>query len=195
MAAMGARGVATRLAAIRQEGYASGSYSTGRQFVRDVAALCKTYPAEMTRRLPKGGTVLASLSAATTPVALEYLMNGPRFFARNPNVPHGYGTTKNKAFHRQLKSFFRNITQQSGRNAQVVAGVATLAKLVAGHMSRAQVVREIREKDLIACVSTMLDATPPQIQPTLAHKSAQYSRVSVRQQTALPPNAKKSRKV
>ena len=109
--------------------------------------------------------------------------------------PHGYGTTQNEAFHLQLKSFFRNITQQSGRNAQVVAGVATLAKLVAGHMSRAQVVREIREKDLIACVSTMLDATPPQIRPTLAHKGAQYSRVSTRQQTALPPNAKKSRKV
>ena len=60
-----------------------------------------------------------------------------------------YGTTRNEAFHRQLKSYFRNVMRQTRRNAQVVCEIATLGKAIAGKMDKAEVIHDLEEHDLL----------------------------------------------
>ena len=65
----------------------------------------------------------ASLAFATAPRQVEYLLNLSRCAARRPEVDVPYGTTRNEAAHNQLKSYFRNVILQTGRNAQMIAAV------------------------------------------------------------------------
>jgi hypothetical protein len=125
--------------------YLQSGYTSENCFVKDIAALAITYPCAMRRRDAKGVTVLSSLTAATSPVQLGYLFNLPRFIARNPTHAVMYGTTRNEAFHAELKAFFRNIVKQTKRNAEHVASVVTLVKLVAGGMQRCALQRDHRQ--------------------------------------------------
>ena len=80
-------------------------------FAADVAAIAKSYSADMARKVDGKSktTVLASLQFATRPRALEYLMNNSRFFARNPALQGVFEATRNEAFHKQLKGYWRNV--------------------------------------------------------------------------------------
>ena len=104
---------------IEAQEYPDAPYADAAQFLRDIAAIAKSHPDAMSKRLKEkgkdehSGTVRGSLSFAVRPQGLEYLMNGPRFFARNPTVQSVYGTTRNEAFHRQLKGYWR-IVRVSG---------------------------------------------------------------------------------
>ena len=42
------------------------------------------------------------------------------------------GTLRNEAYHRHLEAMWRNVMQQTGRNADRVADIATLTQLVVG---------------------------------------------------------------
>ena len=123
MQTMTQRMATRRHSAIMSERYEQQPYATGRGFLMDVAALCKVFPESLKNRL-KDGSVLSSLAHATRPEGLEYLMNFARFVQRYPQETVPYGTTRNEAFHRQLKSFFRNIMHQSARNARIVCDIA-----------------------------------------------------------------------
>ena len=74
----------------------------------------------------------SSLEFATSPTEVEYLLNISRYISRNPDVKVMYGTTRNEAFHNQLKAYYRNVMLQTGRNATLVASIVTAAKLVSG---------------------------------------------------------------
>ena len=80
----------------------------------------------------KATTVLTSLKHSTRPAGLEYLMNGARFASRYPNIKLMPGTLRNEAYHRHLEAMWRNVMQQTGRNADRVADIATLTQLVVG---------------------------------------------------------------
>ena len=121
---------------VRKEGYSMEPYSSTRMFVEDVAAISSEYPREMERHTAKNVTVANSLRHATLPTALEYLFNNTRFIARNEGVDVVYGTTRNEAFHRELKGFFANVRCVRIRRAQLIGEIVTLAKLVAGAMVR-----------------------------------------------------------
>eukprot|EP00973_Karenia_brevis_P040920 5662360-Karenia_brevis.AAC.1 len=95
-----------------------------------MAAICKKFPNMMPKRTGKNTNVLGSLTFATSPQQLAYLQNYAKFIAEHPDIDVMYGTTKNEAFHAQLKSYFRNVMIQTRRNAKAVCQIATLAKLI-----------------------------------------------------------------
>jgi hypothetical protein len=118
-------------------------------FVRDVAALTIVFHKDMARKVAKGTTVKQSLIHATSPLNLEYLANIGRFGSRNPSVQLLTGTTHNEAYHLELKSFFRNVMHQTKEHAQLICKVATLSKLIALVMSKAELSVEMRQADSI----------------------------------------------
>ena len=59
------------------------------------------------------------------------------------------GTTHNEAYHKELKAFFRNVMKQSAAHARMIADVATIVKLIALMMQKAEVSREHRQVDLL----------------------------------------------
>ena len=130
-------------------GYGRTPYVTVMDFLKNVAALAKSYPDQMTRTVEKNLTVLGSLEISTAPKSLGYLMNGCRFQARHPEVPMLYGTTHNKAYHLEQKSFWRNVMIQTGRHARMIAKVATTTKLIGSVMVRATLVNQMRQTDLV----------------------------------------------
>ena len=96
-------------------------------------------------------------------------MNGSRFAARNPGLQKMYGTTRNEAFHEQLEAFWRNVVQQTGRNVHVVAGVATLAKLLAGQLQAKNYTIGHREHELLRTASAILMTEPLRFEPLFNH--------------------------
>jgi hypothetical protein len=131
-------------------------------------------------------------SSSTRPVLLEYLMNGSRFASRNPGVAMMSGTRRNEAYHQQLKSMFRNVMFQTGRNAQVVADIATLVKLLAGLMKRkCPLTVQHREHDLVRHVAASLMDDPLKFEPLMEHKVVKDLVVI---SSELPPNVKTMRK-
>ena len=64
------------------------------------------------------------------------MLNFARFVARNLTIPMPYGTTRNEAWHKELKAFFANVYYQTGRNAAIVGKIATLVKLIAGVLDK-----------------------------------------------------------
>jgi hypothetical protein len=185
---------ARRRTTIGKEGFIHKPYTAGQQLLRDIAALAKEFPDELTRKIPKGGTVLSALKKSTEPTQLEYLLNGPRCFMRNPGIPLTYGTTRNEAFHRQLRSFFRNIIYQSGRNAHMVASIATVAKLLAGYMDRPETTVDIDEAALLKTVASNLADSPATFSPLLDMIRPTRVHVDADAQESLPLNAKRIRK-
>jgi hypothetical protein len=129
--------------------YDTTAYGSIILFLKDVAALTKVYSAEMDRRVAGGGTIRGSLDAATTPVALGYIMNIARFASRHPNVPVLRGTTHNEAFHLEQKAFWRNVMKQTARHARLIARVVTLVKLIALVMKKTDCVCLPRQTELL----------------------------------------------
>ena len=112
--------------------YATQAYTSIDNLIEDVAAICKKYPTMMGRSTGKRSTVRSSLVDAFSKGKVGYIINYGLFVARNRDVDMPTGTTANEAFANQLKTWFRNVLFQTGRNANIVLAIATLAKLIAG---------------------------------------------------------------
>ena len=136
-------------------------------------------------------TVLSSLQHATSSQNLGYLMNLSLFAKRNPTVEIIFGTTRNEAFHMQLKSFFRNIYHQTGRNATLIYQVATLVKLIAGNISKCSATSVFREHQLLRSVVATMRARTEPLTPKIRCKARKNPKVDV---DSLPPKAKTLRK-
>ena len=67
---------------------------------------------------------------------MEYLFNGPRFYARNPSANRMYGTTSCEAVHGELARFFRQTMQQTSRCAIVMVDWFCFKKVVVGMLQR-----------------------------------------------------------
>jgi hypothetical protein len=183
-----------RLKAIQADTYPLEPYASALDHLTDVAALVVLFPEEMHRKKPGRGnpTILKSLRHSTRPVLLEYLMNASRFGARNPDIPMMTGTRRNEAYHQQLKSMFRNVMFQTGRNARVVADIATLVKLLAGFVQReCPLTIQHREHELLRHVATSLMDDPLKFEPLMDHRVVKDPVLIA---SALPPNAKTMRK-
>ena len=102
-------------------------------------------------------------------------------------------TTRNEAFHRQLKAFYRNVMVQSARNATVVAAIATLSQLIAGGMARAATSTKVSQSDLLRIAASVLDSQMPSFEPRL-DVTVSRTHVSVAQQADLPPGVKRPRR-
>ena len=142
--------------------------------MKDVAALVKQYPEEMRRTIGTGKkktTVKSSLKAALAPAAVGYLMNIGRFLARNPDVATLHGTTHNEAYHKELKSFLRNVMRQTRRHAQMIAGVATFVKLVSSVMNTAHCVVRYEQVDLLNAFNQTLLANGLPVSGRIVHAS------------------------
>ena len=101
-----------------------------------------------------------------------------------------YGTTRNEAFHNQLKAFFRNVMHQTGRNAGNVCRVVTLSKLLAGAVGRSQLTRKVRETMRMSVASAMLRKSEYTFSPPLDIVVRANQKVDV---DSLPASAKKLR--
>ena len=149
-----------RVKKIDEHGYSDTMYSRIADFVRDVAALTRVYPKFMKRK-PKGKkstSVLNSVCFASSPVELEYLSNGPRFMARNPDVPMPYGTTPNEAVQGECAKYYTPVTQQRHEHARVVAGTITLRKLLDGALARVPLSRSMTKCRLLQTTANMMVA-------------------------------------
>ena len=139
--------------------------------------------------------VRASLAFATSPRQVEYLLNLSRFAARHPEVDVPYGTTRNEAAHNQLKSFYRNVLHQTGRNAQMVAAVCTSAKLLAGWMQRIPNLADVRreEHEVLRYALSSIAGSPPDltVRPRMRGKTRHNPSVD---ENALPQGAKRLRR-
>jgi len=188
VANMSDRTAAQRFAAIASSKYPEQQYASIGHFVKDVAALAKSFPEDMRR---KNGFAMKSLQHATRPVSLEYLMNGSRFAARHPDVVMPYGTTKNEATHAQLKAFWRNVFHQTSRHASIISAVATLAKLLASFMSETKSISRVQECTRLRQIAQMLLQQPLNFLPVV-NRRAVIPQVPAL--AALPPGVKVPRK-
>ena len=160
-------------------------------FVEDVAAICKMFPHMMERKTDGQTTVFASLAYATTPNQLGYLMNFAKFVARHTDMEVMYGTTRNEAFHSQLKSYFRNIMIQSRRNAKVVCQIATMGKLIGGTLSSVPTIFPREEHELIRAASRFFIENPLCFRPRLNLRTKLNEAID---EDELPASAKRLRK-
>ena len=102
-----------------------------------------------------------------------------------------YSTTRNEAFHNQLKGFFRNVFQQTGRNAQMICKVATFAKLVVGVMARETTTSQQHEHQLLQVVAQTWTSCGIVVNPRLAQRAVANASVNVE---LLPPGVNLPRK-
>ena len=116
----------SRRKAIQRSGFPQLLYKDVNDFLIDIASLTMEPATKMTAK------VWGSLTTATSRANLEYLMNGPRYAARNPAVKLPYGTTSCEAYHAESKAYFSDIREQTARNAEAVCKVMTLIKLLGG---------------------------------------------------------------
>jgi hypothetical protein len=171
--------------------YAEVPYASMDGFVLDVAAICKTFPRMMRRKVEKKTTVLSSLEHATTPNQLGYLRNTTKIICSHPGIDVMYGTTQNEAFHAQLKSHFRNVMIQTRRHAKAVCQIVTLAKLIAGVLAKTPLIKQLEEHELLRAVSNFLWEGPLQFKPLLSLKTDLNERIDA---DALPSSAKRLKK-
>ena len=188
MGAMTERAAKIRLKHINGKDYPDQPYTRISTFVEDVAALAETYPQDMAKTIGKSHTtVLSSLEHALRPVGLEYLLNGARFIGRNPDIPVMYGTTRNEAFHMQLKSFWRNVMWQTSRNAKVVASLVTFAKLMVGQIQSTCYTTNKPEHELLRRAAAILMSDPLTFEPLMDLSAVPTPKADL---ASLPPNAK-----
>jgi hypothetical protein len=192
MSSMTTQKAAAKVKGINNDGYETIPYRSADSFVQDVAAIAKSYPEELGRRINKKTTVLSSLAYATSGDALQYLMNNSRFVARNPEVPFSYGTTRNEAYHKELLAFYRNVFQQTERHARDVAMVATSTKLLAGYLAKCELTAAHRQEVLLRTASSLLSSSDHACFPQLMdHLAVKNTVVDI---GLLPHSAKTSRK-
>ncbi len=141
---------------VASDGYSNKSYDSVQMFVDDVAGLASQFPQELGKKTGKGVTVLDALAYATRPVMLEYLFNNTRLIARNPSVDVMYGTTRNEAFHEELKGFFRNIRAVRARRAHLIGEVVTVTKLLAGATKKTRFTSKVNQADNVRAVAAAL---------------------------------------
>lgn len=192
IASMSEKQATRRLNCIKRSGYSSSGYQNGAAFLNDVAALCKLFPKEMRKKTGKTSTIKSSLRHATRPEGLEYLMNGCRFAAHHPDIKLMDGTTRNEAHHLQTKFMFRNVMHQIGRNVEIVSGVLTVIKLMAGYLQKDNTFTIIhREHTLLHQVALDLMQTPKEFVPLMDHRPVRNPLIDME---SLPRNAKTLRK-
>ena len=155
---------------------------------------CKTHPESLSKKLDSKTTVFASLEKATTLQELGYIKNFCKFVANHRDIDVPFGTTRNEAFHRQLKSFYRNVMVQTRRHAMMVGDIATLVKLFAGfvHKCHDSLVHKFEEHELLRRIAEQLLAVPEvRFDPPMNHKVEANVHVD---ESTLPMNAKRLRK-
>ena len=119
-------------------------------------------------------------------------MNGARFASRNPRIKLMSGTTRNEAYHLQLKYMWRNVVQQTGRNAEIIAGIVSVVKLLAGFIRKnSSFTIRHREHALMHSLVTYLFANPCKFIPLMDHRAVNNPKVNVK---LLPKSAKTIRK-
>ena len=194
MAPMGVGEARFKTTRISWDCYLGFPYDSMSDFVEDIAAPCLAHPEMLRRSAGSGTTVIGSLKRATSSIELGYIQNFCKFVAMHPGMDVIFGTTRNEAFHLQLKAFYRNVMHQTARHARCVANVATLVKLLAGYFCQSQnnLVQSIPEKDLLRMIAEyLLTDTPISSSTMLSVEAVQNPKVDV---SKLPPNAKKLRK-
>ena len=191
MSSMSTQTANARMRRIKADDYKYMPYMSEDAFVSDVATLCKLHPQDMRRIVDKKTTIFSSLQYSTAPAMLGYLMNLPRYIARNPHAQTMFGTTGNEAFHNQLKGWFRNVFFQTARNAELVCQVATSAKLLAGTLQQCRMTSALREHESMGMsLATMAQQqivwTPRMVCATVANPKVD--------QDSLPVGVKRIRK-
>jgi hypothetical protein len=179
---------------IRTNSYPQCAYDSANAFVIDLAAMCITHPGAMNKRIHDGGkstTVLSSLKFATSPSKMGYLMNGPKFGARNPQLKAAFGTLANEAFHRQLVSFFRNIYVQTGRNADRVLNIMTFVKLVGAQLQKTSRTAPLREHELMRMAANFIMSSDAKFVPRVVAKTVHNAKVDL---SSLPQGVRVARK-
>ena len=126
--------------------------------------------------------------ALLTP-GLGYLQNHSVAARRHPQAMM-YGTTRNEAYHQQLKTFYRNIFVQTGRNACLVAKLATTAKLLAANVSASSGMED-REHQILNSAAESIMASNVTVRPRLRCHDVPNPVVDL---TSLPKSAKTCRK-
>ena len=103
-----------------------------------------------------------------------------------------YGTTRNEAFHQQLKSYFRNVMLQTRRHAKVVFKVATLGKVLAGTLTKIDLIHTSdKEHELLCAGAEFFKQGCMKFRPQLRLLTKVNEQVD---ESLLPSNAKKIRK-
>ena len=90
----------------------------------------------------------------------------------------------------QFKAFFRDVFIQTARNAKIVCGVVTLAKLLAGWVRTVETATYLEENALMHRVADVLLANPVTFTPLLELNTIMNPKIDVE---ALPANAKRIR--
>ena len=179
---------------LQTDTYIDRPYTDISHFVEDLAAICLQYPDMMSKKTEGRSTVQSSLENATTVQELGYVKNFCKFVANNPSLEVMFGTTRNEAFHKQLKTFYRNVMHQLRRHALCVAAVATFAKLFAGFLQRHQEFQTSsnREHTLLEQLAAFLLAESPiKFEPRMRFNVIADPVID---QSSLPKNAKRKRK-
>ena len=167
--------------------YIEQPYSDTVGFVWDVATLVHQYPNQMGRKKTgKGTTVLQSLIHTCTPHQLEYLANHGRFVHRNPDVGVPYGTTPNEAYHNEIKSMFRNIRVCSKAYVRTHAKIATLVKLIAGHLSALPTSRGQSQSSLLHHFCNQIERTALEFWPLIGQQFAKHREGGARTCSPVP---------
>jgi hypothetical protein len=190
LAAMTDRECTKTIKIIKERSYPERAYARPQDLVKDIAAILHKYPTVKGRKADKT-TVLASLTLATNEEGLGYLMNNSIFAAHHPVATSVYGTTRNEAWHLGLKAFYRNVMYQTGRNAQIVAKVATLMKLVVSKIQRDTPSANLREHELLRVAVATITGSSGSISPALACTTVRNPQVDY---SVLSQSAKKLRK-
>ena len=174
--------------------YTETPYASAQMFLDDVVALATKYPDDMQKHTGKRVKVINSLVHATSALALEYLFNNTRFIARNPHIEIMYGTTRNEAFHLELKSFFRNIRGVRARRAQLIGEVVTVAKLLVSSHVKSRMTKKRSQSAHLHDLAMQFFASPGNLMingPRMDVRATYNVKVNVDE---LPTNAKRMRK-
>ena len=105
------------------------------EYLKLITAITVGFEADLCRKF-KEKTLRSTLMAAMKPEAFEYLLNSSKFRARHSlkTTDLGVGASGNQAAHAELKSWGRNVFQQSAERAKAVIQCFVLGEIVS-HIS------------------------------------------------------------
>ena len=167
--------------------YGSIPYRRALDFLKDIAALTIVYEKDMRRQTGKSATVRSSLAFASCGVELQYLFNGSRYIARNPNVQVPYGSTACEAVHAELKRYFALTRQQTARHAETLTSLFCMKKLITAIMQRLDLSKTMLPRELLRSSCASLQSMSLDWNPRLELLGQVRPKVNLRN---LPANAK-----
>ena len=108
-------------------------YTSHQQYIDDLQALIKEFPAEMDRKNSKGNSLRDVLKNAGTRKHYCYLRNGSVIYGRLSQKTRdsmAWGTTGNEALHMQLKVALHTVTQQHEASLQTKIAALSLGSML-----------------------------------------------------------------